>query len=85
MLESILFGTAKGSFTGAVERPGLFEQAEGGTLFLDEINSMSIQLQAKLLRVLQESYVRRVGGMKDIPVDVRIIAASNDDPKKTCT
>jgi len=82
LLESILFGTAKGSFTGAVERPGLFEQAEGGTLFLDEINSMSIQLQAKLLRVLQESYVRRVGGMKDIPVDVRIIAASNDDPKK---
>lgn len=85
LLESILFGTAKGSFTGAVERPGLFEQAEGGTLFLDEINSMSIQLQAKLLRVLQESYVRRVGGMKDIPVNVRIIAASNDDPRKLVT
>lgn len=80
LLESILFGTAKGSFTGASERPGIFEQANGGTLFLDEINSMSIQLQAKLLRVLQESYVRRVGGMKDIPIDVRIIAASNEDP-----
>lgn len=82
LLESILFGTAKGSFTGASERPGIFEQANGGTLFLDEINSMSIQLQAKLLRVLQESYVRRVGGMKDIPIDVRIIAASNEDPIK---
>lgn len=78
LLESILFGTAKGSFTGAVDRPGLFEQAHGGTLFLDEINSMSLQLQAKILRVLQENYVRRVGGLKDLMVDVRIIAASNE-------
>ncbi len=78
LLESILFGTAKGSFTGAVDRPGLFEQAQGGTLFLDEINSMSLPLQAKILRVLQENYVRRVGGLKDLMVDVRIIAASNE-------
>lgn len=80
LLESLLFGTSKGSFTGAQDRPGLFEQAEGGTLFLDEINSMSGALQAKILRVLQESYVRRVGGVKDIPIDVRIIAATNEEP-----
>ncbi len=78
LLESILFGTSKGSFTGALDRPGLFEQAHGGTLFLDEINSMSLPLQAKILRVLQENYVRRVGGLKDLMVDVRIIAASNE-------
>lgn len=77
LLESILFGTTKGSFTGAENRAGLFEQANGGTMFLDEINSMSGSLQAKLLRVLQEGYVRRVGGNKDIKIDVRIIAASN--------
>ncbi len=82
LLEGILFGTAKGGFTGAVNRPGLFEQAEGGTLFLDEINSMDSSLQVKILRVLQESYVRRVGGLKDIPVDVRIIAASNKSIKE---
>lgn len=80
LLESILYGTSKGSFTGAVDRPGLFEQANGGTLFLDEINSMSLPLQAKLLRVLQEGYIRRVGGLKDIPIDVRIIAATNENP-----
>lgn len=82
LLEGILFGTSKGGFTGAVDRPGLFEQASGGTLFLDEINSMAPQLQVKLLRVLQESYVRRVGGLKDIPIDVRIIAASNAKPSE---
>lgn len=81
LLEAILFGSTKGSFTGAQDRPGLFEQADGGTLFLDEINSMPLPLQAKILRVLQESYVRRIGGQKDIPVDVRIIAASNEDPR----
>lgn len=81
LLESILFGTSKGSFTGAVDRPGIFEQANGGTILLDEINSMGLQLQAKLLRVLQEGYVRRVGGLKDIPVDVRIIATTNEDPQ----
>lgn len=80
LLEGILFGTVKGSFTGAINRPGLFEQASGGTLMLDEINSMGQQLQAKLLRVLQEGYVRRVGGLSDIPIDVRIIATTNEDP-----
>lgn len=81
LLESLLFGTTKGSFTGALDRPGLFEQAHGGTLFLDEINSMSLALQAKLLRVLQEGYVRRVGGLSEVAVDVRIIAASNESPE----
>lgn len=80
LLEGILFGTDKGGFTGAVEREGIFEQANGGTLMLDEINSMSLPLQAKLLRVLQEGYIRRVGGTKDIPVDVRIIATTNEEP-----
>ncbi len=80
LLEGILFGTEKGGFTGAVEREGIFEQANGGTLMLDEINSMSLFLQAKLLRVLQENYIRRVGGKKDIPIDVRIIATTNENP-----
>ncbi len=80
LLEGILFGTQRGSFTGAVDRPGLFEQANGGTLLLDEINSMDISLQPKLLRVLQEGYVRRIGGLKDIPIDVRIIATTNINP-----
>lgn len=80
LLEGILFGTEKGGFTGAIEREGIFEQANGGTLMLDEINSMSLPLQAKLLRVLQEGYIRRVGGTKDIAVDVRIIATTNEPP-----
>jgi len=80
LLEGILFGTRKGGFTGAVNRKGLFEQANGGTLLLDEINSMSKALQAKLLRVLQEGLVRPVGGKEDIEVDVRIIATSNKSP-----
>lgn len=80
LLEGMLFGTAKGGFTGAVDREGLFEQASGGTLLLDEINAMPFELQGKLLRVLQEDYIRRVGGTKDIPVDVRIIATVNEDP-----
>lgn len=78
LLEGILFGTAKGGFTGAVDRAGLFEQANGGTLLLDEISAMPYELQGKLLRVLQEDYIRRVGGSKDIPVDVRIIATVNE-------
>ena len=81
LLEGILFGTEKGGFTGAIEREGIFEQANGGTLLLDEINSMSLPLQAKLLRVLQEGYIRRIGGLRDIPIDVRIIATTNEDPK----
>lgn len=82
LLEGILFGTAKGGFTGAVDRAGVFEQANGGTLLLDEINSMPFEIQAKLLRVLQEGYIRRVGGTKDIPVDVRIIAISNESARE---
>lgn len=79
LMESILFGTAKGSYTGAVEKAGLFEQANKGTLLLDEINSMSINLQAKLLRVLQEGTFRRIGGDKEIQTDVRVIATTNDN------
>lgn len=82
LLEGILFGTVKGGFTGAVNRPGLFEQASSGTLLLDEIDSMDLNIQSKLLRVLQEGYVRRIGGVEDIKVDVRIIATSNADPMK---
>lgn len=80
LLESLLFGTEKGSFTGAHSKPGLFEQAEGGTILLDEINSLDYDLQAKLLRVLQEGKVRRVGGQKEIDVDVRIISTMNQNP-----
>ena len=79
LLESILFGTQKGSFTGAMDRPGLFEIAHGGTLFLDEINSMPMELQAKLLRVLQEGKIRRVGDVRTRKVEVRVIAATNID------
>jgi arginine utilization regulatory protein len=82
LLESILFGTAKGGFTGAVDRAGLFEQANGGTLLLDEISAMPYELQSKLLRVLQEDYIRRIGGTKDVPVDVRIIATVNEAPEQ---
>lgn len=81
LLESILFGTVRGSFTGAKDRPGLFELADGGTLFLDEINSMNLELQSKLLRVLQDGVIRRVGGATTKTVDVRIITATNMDPK----
>ena len=78
LLEGILFGTVKGGFTGALDRAGLFEQASGGTLLLDELSAMPYSLQGKLLRVLQEDYLRRVGGSADIPVDVRIIATINE-------
>jgi two-component system, NtrC family, response regulator PilR len=78
LMEAELFGHKKGTFTGAIaDRAGLFEQAEGGTLFLDEIGEVPLQLQAKLLRVLQEREFRRVGGTTAIKSDVRIIAASN--------
>lgn len=78
LMESELFGHKKGAFTGAInDRAGLFEQAGGGTLFLDEIGEVPLQLQAKLLRVLQEKEFRRVGGVSDQKADVRIVAASN--------
>ena len=80
LLEGLLFGTEKGAYTGAERRSGLFEQANGGTLLLDEINSMDISLQAKLLRVLQDGVVRRVGGMTEIRVDVRVISNINIPP-----
>lgn len=80
LLEGILFGTVKGAFTGAEDRKGLFELAHGGTLFLDEIQATPIDLQAKLLRALEEGLIRRVGGVKLHPVDVRIIVATNEDP-----
>ncbi len=80
LIESELFGYEKGAFTDAKARKeGLFEQAEGGTLFLDEIGELELSLQAKLLRVLEEGSFRRVGGLKDLPLDVRVIAASNRD------
>lgn len=82
LIESELFGYEKGAFTDAKARKeGLFEQAEGGTLLLDEIGELELSLQAKLLRVLEEGALRRVGGLKDIPIDVRVLAASNRDLK----
>jgi two-component system, NtrC family, nitrogen regulation response regulator NtrX len=80
LIESELFGHEKGSFTSAIkQRIGKFEQANGGTLFLDEIGDMSLTAQAKVLRALQENKITRVGGEKDITVDVRVIAATNKD------
>jgi len=82
LVESELFGHEKGSFSGAVaQRHGRFEQADGGTLFLDEIGDMPAAMQAKLLRVLQDGLVTRVGGSGEIKVDVRLIAATNKDPE----
>jgi transcriptional regulator with PAS, ATPase and Fis domain len=82
LIESELFGYEKGAFTDAKARKeGLFEQAEGGTLFLDEIGELELSVQAKLLRVLEEGAFRRVGGLRDLPLDVRVIAASNRDLK----
>jgi DNA-binding NtrC family response regulator len=83
LIESELFGHEKGSFTSAVkQRIGKFEQADNGTLFLDEIGDMSLAAQAKVLRALQENKITRVGGDKDITVNVRVLAATNKDLKK---
>ena len=80
LIESELFGHMKGAFTGAVaEKPGRFEQANTGTIFLDEIGDMSLKTQAKVLRVLQEQVMERVGGTQRIRVDVRVLAATNKD------
>lgn len=80
LLESLLFGSVKGAYTGAENRPGFFEQANHGTLLLDEINSMNISLQAKLLRVLQDGIIRRIGGSTETKVDVRVLSCINIPP-----
>ncbi len=82
LLEGILFGTAKGAYTDATDKPGLFQKAHGGTLLLDEINSMPIGLQSKLLRVLQERKIRRLGSHSEENVDVRIISILNEHPSE---
>lgn len=82
LLESILFGTVKGAFTGATDSPGLFEKADGGTIFLDEINSMPLILQAKILRVLQEKEVQRIGDSKIRKTDCRVVSATNKLPEE---
>ncbi len=80
LLESVLFGTTKGSFTGAVDGMGLFEEAEGGTIFLDEINSISPEMQAKLLKTIESKKIRRIGSDRETHVDFRVVAAVNEDP-----
>ena len=82
LIEGILFGTTKGAYTGAVDRAGLFERANGGTIFLDEINSMPMMLQGKLLRVLQEKKVQRVGSLSFIDLDIKVISSVNADPRE---
>lgn len=80
LLESIFFGTTKGSYTGAENKPGIFEIANGGTIFLDEINSMNLSMQAKLLKAIEEKRITRIGGLESKKIDVRIIAAINEHP-----
>jgi len=82
LLESILFGTVKGAFTGAENKKGFFEQASEGTVYLDEINSMPLNLQAKLLRVIQEKTFRRIGATEDMPLRCKIISSVNMDPAR---
>ncbi|MBQ9015788.1 MAG: sigma 54-interacting transcriptional regulator [Firmicutes bacterium] len=80
LIEGLLFGTVRGSFTGSEDRIGYLEEAAGGTLFLDELNSMSLMMQSKLLRAVQERTIRRIGGSEDIHIDVRFISSCNEDP-----
>ncbi len=82
LFEGLLFGTRKGAYTGALDKKGLFEQANGGTLFLDEIDSMPVPLQTKLLRAIQERKIRRVGALEEVPVDIRIISSTSTPPKR---
>lgn len=82
LLESILFGTVKGSYTDAADRAGLFEQGEGGTLFLDEINSMDVTMQVKILKAIEDRYIRRIGDTKNIITDIRILSAVNENPDR---
>ena len=85
LLEGLLFGTVKGAFTGALDKPGMMEMADGGTIFLDEINSMPLGLQSKMLRVIQEQKIRRVGGSNEKQVSLKIVSASNVHPQKAVT
>lgn len=82
LFESTLFGTVRGSFTGAENRPGLLEAANKGTVFLDEVNSMPLRLQVKLLRALESGFIRRIGDWRERPIDIRVISAFNEDPLK---
>ena len=82
LMEGLLFGTVKGAYTGAIDRPGLFEAANGGTIYLDEINSMPLAMQAKLLRSLQEKKIRRVGSLDNIPLNCKVICSVDKDPKQ---
>ncbi len=80
LLEGILFGTSRGAFTGSVDKAGLFERTSKGTIFLDEVNSMPVGLQSKILRSIQESKIRRVGALREIETDLKIISSVNKDP-----
>ncbi len=82
LMEGILFGTSKGAYTGAIDKAGLFERANGGTIFLDEIDSMPLSLQGKLLRVVQERKVRRVGSLNTVDLNVKVISTVNMDPRE---
>lgn len=82
LIEGLLFGTTKGAYTGAIDRAGLLEAANGGTIYLDEINSMPLSLQGKLLRVLQEKKIRRLGSLDNTPFDCKVICSVNEEPKE---